>query len=87
MRRAATGFGIMIAVLAAYGVSLYHHSPAPANALSGRRILYYIDPMHPSYKSDKPGIAPDCGMQLQPVWENPDHQSAAKETKLPAAAV
>jgi membrane fusion protein, copper/silver efflux system len=33
-----------------------------------RRILYYQDPMHPDYKSDKPGIAPDCGMQLQPVY-------------------
>jgi len=25
--------------------------------------------MHPAYKSDKPGIAPDCGMQLVPVYE------------------
>jgi RND family efflux transporter MFP subunit len=24
--------------------------------------------MHPWYKSDKPGIAPDCGMKLQPVY-------------------
>jgi multidrug efflux pump subunit AcrA (membrane-fusion protein)/YHS domain-containing protein len=24
--------------------------------------------MHPAYKSDKPGIAPDCGMQLEPVY-------------------
>src|SRR5882724_5182525 len=34
-----------------------------------RRILYYVDPMHPAYKSDKPGIAPDCGMKLAPVYE------------------
>jgi membrane fusion protein, copper/silver efflux system len=33
-----------------------------------RRILYYVDPMHPAYKSDKPGTAPDCGMQLEPVY-------------------
>ena len=33
-----------------------------------RRILYYIDPMHPGYKSDKSGTAPDCGMQLEPVY-------------------
>ena len=26
--------------------------------------------MHPSYKSDKPGIAPDCGMELVPVYED-----------------
>jgi RND family efflux transporter MFP subunit len=24
--------------------------------------------MHPAYKSDKPGTAPDCGMQLEPVY-------------------
>jgi Cu(I)/Ag(I) efflux system membrane fusion protein len=29
-----------------------------------RRILYYYDPMHPAYRSDKPGKAPDCGMDL-----------------------
>jgi Cu(I)/Ag(I) efflux system membrane fusion protein len=31
-------------------------------------ILYYVDPMHPAYRSDKPGIAPDCGMELVPVY-------------------
>jgi len=35
---------------------------------SARRILYYEDPMHPAYRSDKPGIAPDCGMDLVPVY-------------------
>ena len=35
---------------------------------SARKPLYYVDPMHPAYKSDKPGIAPDCGMQLKPVY-------------------
>ena len=34
-----------------------------------RHVLYYVDPMHPAYKSDKPGIAPDCGMKLEPVYE------------------
>lgn len=33
-----------------------------------RKVLYYVDPMHPAYKSDKPGIAPDCGMKLEPVY-------------------
>jgi Cu(I)/Ag(I) efflux system membrane fusion protein len=39
-----------------------------ASGLHGRRILYYVDPMHPSYKSDTPGIAPDCNMPLEPVY-------------------
>jgi multidrug efflux pump subunit AcrA (membrane-fusion protein) len=40
-------------------------TPATTQA---RKVLYYVDPMHPAYKSDKPGIAPDCGMQLEPVY-------------------
>lgn len=43
------------------------YSTRPA-AKSGRKVLYYVDAMHPWYKSDKPGIAPDCGMKLQPVY-------------------
>jgi Cu(I)/Ag(I) efflux system membrane fusion protein len=30
--------------------------------------LYYVDPMHPAYTSAQPGTAPDCGMQLVPVY-------------------
>lgn len=33
-----------------------------------RKVLYWVDPMHPQYKSDKPGTAPDCGMDLVPVY-------------------
>ncbi len=43
------------------------YSTRPA-AAAGRKILYYVDAMHPWYKSDKPGIAPDCGMKLVPVY-------------------
>ncbi len=42
---------------------------SPQAGKGGRKILYYVDPMHPGYKSDKPGIAPDCGMKLEPVYE------------------
>jgi membrane fusion protein, copper/silver efflux system len=38
------------------------------DASPGRKVLYYVDPMHPAYKSDKPGVAPDCGMALEPVY-------------------
>src|SRR5579872_6327323 len=42
-------------------------SAGQANPGEGK-ILYYQDPMHPWYHSDKPGIAPDCGMKLVPVY-------------------
>jgi RND family efflux transporter MFP subunit len=45
---------------------------APAPGIGERKILYWFDPMHPAYKSDRPGIAPDCGMTLVPKYENDD---------------
>lgn len=34
-----------------------------------RRVLYYVDPMNPNNRSDKPGKAPD-GMDLVPVYSD-----------------
>jgi multidrug efflux pump subunit AcrA (membrane-fusion protein) len=52
---------------------------APAQPAKGeRKVLYWYDPMHPKYKADKPGIAPDCGMTLVPKYA--DEQSLAKMT-------
>jgi len=47
-----------------------------------RKILYWVDPMHPAYKSDKPGTAPDCGMDLVPVYAE-----EAPEEEMPAGTV
>jgi Cu(I)/Ag(I) efflux system membrane fusion protein len=48
-----------------------------------KRILYYVDPMHPSYRSAQPGTAPDCGMPLEPVYEGED--PGAKLELMPGA--
>jgi membrane fusion protein, copper/silver efflux system len=70
MKKALYVFLLVIAVFAAYRLgSNSGRSSAVAPASSdARKVLYYIDPMHPAYKSDKPGVAPDCGMQLEPVY-------------------
>ena len=47
-----------------------------------RKVLYWVDPMHPAYKSDKPGKAPDCGMDLVPVYED-----GGEAASLPAGVV
>ena len=44
------------------------YSTRPSVVKNQRKILYYVDSMHPWYKSDKPGVAPDCGMDLEPVY-------------------
>jgi len=66
-------FPAFIALTAGFAGGYYwtHYRPvAEAAAPPARKILYWVDPMHPSYKSDKPGIAPDCGMKLAPVYED-----------------
>ena len=61
---------ILAVFVGGYGYGRWYGVPrtAQVSANKERRILYYVDPMHPQYKSDKPGIAPDCGMKLVPVY-------------------
>lgn len=66
-----------LAAVMAAGFALGHVNHKDS-AAAARRVLYYEDPMHPAYRSDKPGTAPDCGMDLVPVYA----QDAAKS--LPA---
>jgi Cu(I)/Ag(I) efflux system membrane fusion protein len=65
-----------------YGVPVEARGAAPA----AKKVLYWVDPMHPWYKSDKPGTAPDCGMKLVPVYEGETQpgQQAAGEVHVSA---
>jgi membrane fusion protein, copper/silver efflux system len=47
------------------------HQSVPTKS-SARTILFWYDPMHPQYRSDKPGKAPDCGMDLVPKYSDED---------------
>lgn len=73
----------VVVSIAAVSFLVGRYGRNPQAASSGRRILYYHDPMHPAYKSDKPGIAPDCGMQLEPVYAD----GGAAEAPKPAGAI
>jgi Cu(I)/Ag(I) efflux system membrane fusion protein len=61
---------ILLLIAACFFLAGYWFNPQDGrgNRTAERKILHYVDPMHPSYKSDKPGIAPDCGMPLEPVY-------------------
>jgi multidrug efflux pump subunit AcrA (membrane-fusion protein) len=50
---------------------------APPAPKGERKILYWYDPMHPQYKADKPGKAPDCGMDLVPRFADDQPASMA----------
>jgi len=77
----------MAAIAAAFVGGLYYerqHAQQPQTDATGRRVLYYVDPMHPAYTSDKPGIAPDCGMRLQPVYADGSEGREAPSSARPA---
>ena len=59
---------ITVGVVFVFGFGYGRWYSTKPGTKSDRKILYYVDAMHPWYKSDKPGIAPDCGMELQPVY-------------------
>jgi membrane fusion protein, copper/silver efflux system len=68
--------------------SWYNQHKTLAGARSGApKPLYYVDPMHPAYRSDKPGIAPDCGMQLEPVYADGRLTAAALQSPLSPGSV
>ena len=74
---------VVVAVLSFLaGNTCRRQNPSAHVSASARRILYYRDPMHPSYKTDKPGIAPDCGMRLEPVYAD---EAAARSDEAGAA--
>jgi Cu(I)/Ag(I) efflux system membrane fusion protein len=70
MSRIIAAIVLLAAVAAGFLAGSWHAQRERVNAASlpGPKVLYYVDPMHPAYKSDRPGIAPDCGMQLEPVY-------------------
>jgi Cu(I)/Ag(I) efflux system membrane fusion protein len=82
-KKVAIGFAAVLTV-AAFAVGRYTGSSREKVGAGSKRIAYYVDPMHPAYHSDKPGIAPDCGMALVPVYEGEDPSA---KLQLPAGAV
>jgi Cu(I)/Ag(I) efflux system membrane fusion protein len=78
------------AFVGGYGYGRWYAKPdtAEASGEDGRRVLYYVDPMHPAYKSDKPGVAPDCGMALVPVYaDNPATAGESPHADLPMGSI
>jgi RND family efflux transporter MFP subunit len=77
---------LLIVLLTAAFLSGYLYSrQSPSGASGGRQVLYYVDPMNPGHKYDKPGIAP-CGMQLEPIYADTGGTGLPK-TALPPGAV
>src|SRR3984957_11126296 len=71
---------VALLLAAGFGYGRWYSTREAANPAT-RKPLYYVDAMHPWYKSDKPGIAPDCGMKLVPVYPDGTQGTADNTTQ------
>lgn len=69
---------LLVVAAVGSGFALGHLRVSPKSS-PARHVLYWVDPMHPSYRSDKPGIAPDCGMELVPVYADEPAKMLARQ--------
>ena len=83
MRAILTLLAIAAAGAGGYGYGRWYAKPEAG----ARQPLYYIDPMHPWYKSPRPGIAPDCNMKLVPVFPGEEARYERRANKLPEGTV
>ena len=87
MRKTTSAVAVALLMVVSYAAGRRHTRQNATPNPNSRRVLYWVDPMHPDYKSDHPGIAPDCGMPLEPVYAEPGTSLTASEAPLPDGAV
>lgn len=87
MKRVVVVLLIAAAWAAGFGYGRWYAKPQKAAKSAEKQVLYWVDPMHPWYKSDRPGIAPDCNMKLEPVYEGEAGKYEQKSENLPAGTV
>lgn len=87
MGRRVTLLLLLLAIPAAFlaGLAVSRRGRDAASP-SPRKILYYVDPMNPSFRSDQPGTAP-CGMPLEPVYEESGGASRASSAAMTPGTV
>ena len=86
MRRLILGVAVTAAIAVSYRLGQYKSNPQAINSKVGRHVIYYKCPMHPAYRSEKPGVS-DCGMQLEPVFAEDAADALPPSPELPAGAV
>jgi Cu(I)/Ag(I) efflux system membrane fusion protein len=86
-----TRFTVLLLILIAAGSFLagswVTYQGGRSKPTAERKILHYVDPMNPAFKSDKPGIAP-CGMPLEPVYaDQSDSLAGDSRASMPPGTI
>lgn len=75
---------VILVFLAGMAAHHYWHTNSNSTSVSkaDKKILYWVAPMNPNYRRDKPGKSP-MGMDLVPVYEGSDSVSSGTITISP----
>src|SRR5215216_3148627 len=74
-------FVVVVLVAAAFaGGYVTRNAGLGARGAAPRKVLYYSDPQQPAYRADKPGLNPETGNELKPVY-------AAEPATLPSGTI
>jgi len=73
---------VLLLIVCSFAAGYWINNSGRSGGAKERKILYYVDPMNPALKSDKPGIAP-CGMPLEPVYADQSDSADAAGKSLP----
>jgi membrane fusion protein, copper/silver efflux system len=76
---------LVVAFLAGGRFARQSTDPAGSAATGQRAVAYYACPMHPQYRSDRPGDCPSCGMRLEPVYVGSGGKADAPAPDVPGA--
>ena len=89
MKKPVLSIVLLGAVCSGFVAGMWHNQRQRASAagFTGRTVLFYVDPMHPTYRSDRPGTAPDCGMQLEPVYADAGASVVHRRGQTPAGTI
>jgi membrane fusion protein, copper/silver efflux system len=74
MKKKARLIVLLLIIAGSFIAGYWVNHKSGTGGVAVRKVLYYVDPMNPAMKSDKPGIAP-CGMPLEPVYADQDNLS------------
>lgn len=79
----------VVLIIVSYTVAGWNSrkSGAAHSVESTKTLLYYHCPMHPGFKSDKPGTAPCCGMELEPVYAGGETSDQETKPSLPPGTI
>ena len=89
MKKTLAAVLVTLLVILSYAAGRRQTARLATTSPGARHVLYWVDPMHPNYKSDHPGTAPDCGMPLEPVYaDDPSNAlQLARAAHLPPGSV